>query len=148
MLDSRQGEGSCSQRTEVELDSGVSGAGKMVADGGGMQNVPWGEVRGRGSGRETALAESPHITSLPPVLFSSQMGLHLREGPWKALPKASQSGRGHFLRTHTPFWAQRGFPGAVSSVSRVSASARLFKVSFRFSAPRPCSHQAIAQERP
>lgn len=71
MLDSRQGEGSCSQRTEVELDSGVSGAGKMVADGGGMRNVPWGEVRGRGSGRETALAEAP-AHHLPPTCAFQQ----------------------------------------------------------------------------
>lgn len=155
MLESRQGEGSCSQRTEVELGSGVSGAGKMVADGEGCETFLAGCGDGGGE-RGNPLSPRPlHITSLPPVLFSSQMGLHLREGPWKELPKVSQSGRGHFLSTelrlpltHTPFWAQRGFPRAVSSASRVSASARLFKVSFRFSAPRPCSHQAIAQERP
>lgn len=119
-----------------------------------MRNLPCG-VRGRWGGARDALAEAPASPPLPPVLFSSQMGLHLREGPWKELPKVSQSGRGHFLSTvrlpltHThSLLGTRGFPRAVSSASRVSASARLFKISFRFSAPRPCSHQAIAQERP
>lgn len=121
-----------------------------------MRNLPGGK-RGcwDGVGGGNPLSPRPlHFTSLPPVLFSSQMGLHLREGPWKALPKASQSGRGHFLSAklrlplrHTPFWTQRGFPRAVSSAGSVSASARLCKVPFRFSAPSPCSHQAIAQAR-
>lgn len=97
MLDSRQGEGSCSQRTEVKLDSEVSGAGKMVADGEGCETFLGGRCGDGEAGGNPLSPRPPHITFLPPVVFSSQMGLHLREGPWKALPKASQSGRGHFL---------------------------------------------------
>lgn len=91
---SRHGEeGSRSQSTEAELGSGIGGAGKIVAEGEVRENLPWEGGRGGGDGNPRASAHH----CLPPVLFSSQMGLHLRQCPWKALPKVSQSRLGFFF---------------------------------------------------
>ena len=155
MLDSRQGEGSCSQLTEVELGSGVSAAGKMVADGEGCE-PSWGEAgcwEGVG-GRELAITEAP-AHHLPPTCafqqpdgFASQGGS--LESAAQGFPKQtrtlSQPTTPSSSDTHSLLRTKR-FSTAVSLTGRISASARLFKVPFRFSAPRPCSYQAIAQAR-
>lgn len=105
-----------------------------------------------GGAREPALAEAP-AHHLPPTCafqqpdgFASQGGSLERAA--QGFPKRTRTLSQHRTPSSSYTHSLLGTKRAVSLASRVSASARLFKVSFRFSAPRACSHQAIAQERP
>lgn len=155
---SRHGEeGSRSQSTEAELGSGIGGAGKIVAEGEVQENLPWEGGRGGGDGNPRASRGSrrgPCSSPASHLCFSAARWVCISGSvPGKhcpGFPKADLDSfsayYSAFLDTHSRLGTKR-FPTAVSPVGSVPAPARVGQVSFRFSAPRLCSHQATAQAR-